>query len=937
MDPAMKSLSPLVVKVKSLLVKAWRERWSDIKWGIQLKRVMASNPGDPRELAEVLLQQALVGRNPHSLLFLYLKHAVFSQVVPPSAAFLYITHFDDFSRPHCVLALVDLAECFAVNLSLSYCQDTGLTMCKHLQNLIHWLLLSILKFLHKLQDTRQINDCIKVIEAASTAVEKIMDNATVQALLYIARLEDPDNYREFEQTEVNVRGTMSQVAADVVPTSVRQKVASTLKCLSRIQDFIMPSEAVMDIPHLPINPTVNTLVALEAILNPTNDTQPFVEQLIVIEGLMKLNRSRIYCELFRSCFMGLVDSSGSTEELKWAAFTYLKLPQILLKIQQQSLGGDFNIEVEQAFNMLLNSAPLLNLADLKMSCDALMFLMTECKKVRLLDDMQFARLLQTRNNQRDKPINTDATNTQPSANLILKAEPTVTSILKTLDADYSKNQDALSGVLNHMLSGKSFELILAAAAATGKLQSFATKLIKFNEFAKQTVGEVGKAAQTRAMLFDISFLMLTHITQLYGTEIICSSIECSESFFVQWALKCLPDDGKYKCIENAVPTEANKVDVLLNQLSMGELNTRLTRWHDVCTNIPLAIQEVLFAWEHGALATEGVKAILDKLKSQMCCLPVVVSAWLCSYMNTVGEDARSKPLSMLQQLTTTIKPDVANLYYNERSHLMNIILNKLINDIRPANMRSTAQQYIPHNALPSEVMDKTLVDVFAKGWVDLRSLHTLEQLLNLCGSDWFCQRVVTQMLHSNRKDELLQSLSLAFAVFHMDLVHLTLSLLLHFVPSVLQAVHQLHLLTDPRGYIFAKLCVTCIIAAQKGRTAQKELITAKEDGEASPSYDAKDPLNKALVNLFRILNTIVHGDNLSPRTSFIISFINEALKLGGQDTNFILQFMPPNMLSQMLKSFPGVFTNQQIVHICDLSTLAGRKIAAKAVSHNSRL
>lgn len=75
--------------------------------------------------------------------------------------------------------------------SLSYCQDTGLTMCKHLQNLIHWLLLSILKFLHKLTDTRQINDYIKVIEAASIAVEKIMDNATVQALLYIARVEDP--------------------------------------------------------------------------------------------------------------------------------------------------------------------------------------------------------------------------------------------------------------------------------------------------------------------------------------------------------------------------------------------------------------------------------------------------------------------------------------------------------------------------------------------------------------------------------------------------------------------------------------------------------------------------------------------------------------------------------------------------------------------------
>jgi mediator of RNA polymerase II transcription subunit 24 len=52
------------------------------------------------------------------------------------------------------------------------------------------------------------------------------------------------------------------------------------------------------------------------------------------------------------------------------------------------------------------------------------------------------------------------------------------SSFQTLDADYSKNQDALLGVLCHMMSGKSFELILAAAAATGKLQSFAVKLIK---------------------------------------------------------------------------------------------------------------------------------------------------------------------------------------------------------------------------------------------------------------------------------------------------------------------------------------------------------------------------------------------------------------------------------------------------------------------------
>ena len=49
---------------------------------------------------------------------------------------------------------------------------------------------------------------------------------------------------------------------------------------------------------------------------------------------------------------------------------------------------------------------------------------------------------------------------------------------QTLDADYSKNQDALLNVLCQLVSGKSFELILAAAAATGKLNNFALKLIR---------------------------------------------------------------------------------------------------------------------------------------------------------------------------------------------------------------------------------------------------------------------------------------------------------------------------------------------------------------------------------------------------------------------------------------------------------------------------
>ena len=74
-------------------------------------------------------------------------------------------------------------------------------------------------------------------------------------------------------------------------------------------------------------------------------------------------------------------------------------------------------------------------------------------------------------------------------------------------------------MLCQVLKGKSFELILAVATVEGKLQTFVSKLIKFNEGSKQVGGVQGKAAQTRAMLFDITFLMLCLIVQMYGSDV----------------------------------------------------------------------------------------------------------------------------------------------------------------------------------------------------------------------------------------------------------------------------------------------------------------------------------------------------------------------------------------------------------------------------------
>lgn len=113
-----------------------------------------------------------------------------------------------------------------------------------------------------------------------------------------------------------------------------------------------------------------------------------------------------------------------------------------------------------------------------------------------------------------------STPTSSIPKVIIRAKPTLAGILKTLNADYTKIQEALLSMLYHVLTGNSFELMLAVATVEGKLKTFVAKLIKFNESSKQINEPVpDKTAATRAMLFDVSFLMLCSIVQTYGSDV----------------------------------------------------------------------------------------------------------------------------------------------------------------------------------------------------------------------------------------------------------------------------------------------------------------------------------------------------------------------------------------------------------------------------------
>jgi hypothetical protein len=62
---------------------------------------------------------------------------------------------------------------------------------------------------------------------------------------------------------------------------------------------------------------------------------------------------------------------------------------------------------------------------------------------------------------------------------------------------------------------------------------------------------------------------------VFFKQIIISASEFSQSFFMQWIQRCLPEDGTYKCVDMMPQADPNKVEGLLNQINVGgEIKTR---------------------------------------------------------------------------------------------------------------------------------------------------------------------------------------------------------------------------------------------------------------------------------------------------------------------------------------------------------------------------
>lgn len=1023
--------------LRSLLIEAWKNRWSEVEWGIHVKQVLPRGvSGDVYDLADCILQQSLIGMAPNRLMISYLYYSIDAGIVSHGAVLEAVSSQGDFSRTECVSCLLDLVLSIREQIACDGSDGECIKLCKSLISISVWLLRCLTSCASILtegrgygfsgatstQSTAHNANYINTFKQAISNTEKcckilafISQSPFLVSLINVGKNEDKAMYKvlhdvfshllEQEQktnTLVTVIGSVDFVdsALGFLPAVDWSNETAGKIAASQLQGLLNGKSSTLHPSSLAFS-QINPIIAFNVVLHPASETDEIARQLFKIAKFNDLALSDLYCECIRACLIGLVDAAGekpsssaSSDDLKWAAFTFLKMPQILMRLEELNGCQSDHTEVEKGLNRLLTYSPLLDLTDRKSNVEWFQLFLKELQKANLISEAKVEQLSSKRQAEASKSSQLgkrDTTKTtQAGSSLILKVEPTIHSILQTLESDCSKNQDAILDVLCHMQSARSLGLILSSLAANGKLRHFTMKLLKFNEFNKQPVGETTpKLEQTRGLLFDVTFLMLCQISQNYGSDVITQNQETQDTFFASWCAQCLPQSGSHRCPDAILVTcDANKVEQLLNQITSAEndFKSNTVKWHEVCLNLPAAIKEVLLAWEHGAITADTVKSILDNVKSKMCCLPIVVSAWLCSYITLLHHEERLKPVNILQQFILPFNKEGPGDFYKERSSIMVTIIKRMMYDMLPN--KSIQHGLIVKTPL-AEIIESTFASVHSRSWLDLKSTYDISTLLNVGGSVWFVDTLVRQLLRWDHAHDLNRAVALIFGFFHLNLKECSQALVSHVLPSYLLSKSKQELLFQPRASALARLAVLTICATlteeqmqaanhpgQNRRTSSTSSPSKQPNGQGdllqnsnltngdsllnksskghldlsallaeTPFYLnnkdestlLKDPYMRSVADLILLLSSITSEPEISQRTIFPLVFIEQLLLCVQEKSKSLLQFLTLETVTNLIRICPANLTNQFIVAISDMGTAKSRKALAKSLCQLHRV
>ena len=679
--------------------------------------------------------------------------------------------------------------------------------------------------------------------------------------------------------------------------------------------------------------SLNCVVSFDAILNPKAPSSKLAHQLYDIATINHFKFSLICCELIKCSLINFADSldhdkdqvslvetrflnqfqrklfngKQTKENVRWASFVYFKVPLVLKSLKELLIEKNQSLELERGLEKLINFTPLIELIDHKTDCDCLANLLNKLLKIELVDEQFQQSLLKKKEekidyfNSLNGKLKRDVFKKQ-NENLVMiqghillnKAEPTVESILISLDPEIAAKPENLIQVFVKVITSNSIEIVLNTLTYTGNLHLLIKKIIYFNELnTHASIGENSKQAALRANLFDTSFLILSYIVQEHGQEIILNCLEeegvdlnssrniddmeidekitdqpqnsLANSFFVKFCLDYLPENlSKVNYEEKmAKNIDSNKVDGLLGLFSSNNFDYQLIKWNEVLLNVIGVFKELLQAYLNNYLTFEELSVYLLNMIKRNCSIGVVIAIYTVTYMNTVGSEEKRKIFLILNYLTNSnnfsscfSNQNEAFTYYKEKHALALKLICNLIDDQIPKTILEQQQLKSQEKSKESELnslnneinrqgeLYKVLKSVFLstirKGWLNTSSIHCFNRILCIGGATWFMDKLINLLLYECEIENLFEGVELVYGLCSLDMEQCCLALLNVVIPQYLTSYNDQSVLIEPKLTALCKLVSSVIFSVLELNSSKESIKTIKSSVRRHSSCYVED-------------------------------------------------------------------------------------------------
>lgn len=634
-----------------------------------------------------------------------------------------------------------------------------------LLGLASWLLQGVTTVLEA-KDDKYSAQYQQILAVAREMMEKCSNNHYIVANWHIGTREEPDRYKkiqkkyaEFKKLVANKKCTLLQSQMDLLPL---------VKSDGSILKNGKPTPRTDDIESITL--CLQPYIASNVLLHPNYSTKNYVAHLQMIQRLKNYPLTRVYSELIRAAMITLHNVTQENDvhrESMWYAFAFIKVPYILKQLHvanssEAAANASYSNDMVQAIETIVDD-PMFDLLDAACSTNTIEYLLKELVKHNLITSEHEQKFIARRDPMLTQLMQIDL-NHQPPPTLkqLKKAEQLLGGILKTLDNDYNKMQEPLLEMLGELLSGENFELILSVATVEGKLKTFVSRLIRWNENSRQAASDNTKPISIRHALFDVTFLMLTFIVQTYGSDDVLDSN--GNTFFERWVRDHMLEKGKNKPPMNMVQQcEQSKVDEFLTSMGASDtLSASSTspdamanakgislKWHDICKTMPAVVYQLLVAWENHMITAADVKTHLDNIRKRLYSYSVCAASWLCAYMQSVSAEEAAKPQSMLQQLMTPVAMAADDKRYNHKEAIA-AFTAQVVHKIQTDAEQNQKVRSATLNIVSSQPLEEQFYDVWrsisTRGWLSVKGAQVLDNLLESCGPYWLVAKMVNEVL-----------------------------------------------------------------------------------------------------------------------------------------------------------------------------------------------